>query len=180
MRALISIVVMLALAPAALADQTDPTLDLLFEELRGGEALRAEENIARIKEIWADAASDTVDVLYARAGEAADNGAFELSVTLLDHVVGLAPHFAQGYALRGAVKMALEDRDGAAEDFSRVLELEPRQFEVRLTLAEILLAANQKREAYEEYQRVLEWNPHDERARQKARVLRRELDGQEI
>ena len=166
-------------APAA-ADQTDPRLDGLFEELRVGEAISAEENIARIIEIWSDAESDTVDILYARAKTSANNGAFDLSDALLDHVVGLAPNFAQGYALRGAVRMAREDRAGAFEDFFKVLELEPRQFEVRTMLAEILLAAGEKRDAYEMFQKVLEWNPHDDHVRERARNLRRDLDGQEI
>ena len=166
-------------APAA-ADQTDPRLDGLFEELRVGDAIRAEENIGRILEIWSDSQSDTVDILYERAEASANNGAFDLSGALLDHVIGLSPNFAQGYALRGAVRMAQEDRAGAIEDFSKVLELEPRQFEVRTALAEILLAAGEERDAYEMFQKVLEWNPHDEHVRDRARKLRRDLDGQEI
>lgn len=165
---------------AAAADQTDPRLDMLFEELRTGDALRAEENIARIVAIWSDAQSDTVDLLYARAEASAENGASELALMLLDHVVGLAPNFAQGYALRGMVRLEAEDRAGAIEDFSKVLELEPRQFDVRMTLAEILYASGAKRDAYEMYQKVLEWNPHDDGARRRARALRRELEGQEI
>ncbi len=170
----------LALAGPAYADQTDPRLDTLFEELRVGEAIRAEENVARIMEIWADAESDTVDILYERASLSADEGEFDLASTLLDHVVGLAPNFAQGYALRGAVRLADEDRAGAVEDFSKVLELEPRHFEVRTALAELLLAGGDKHDAYDMFQKVLEWNPHDEHARSRARALRRELDGQEI
>jgi tetratricopeptide (TPR) repeat protein len=166
-------------APAA-ADQTDPRLDLLFEELRTGDAIRADDNVRRIIEIWSDSQSDTVDILYARAEESTRNGAFGLAEALLDHVVGLSPSFAQGYALRGAVRLAEDDRDGAIDDFTRALELEPRQFEVRTALAEILLAADEKRDAYDMFQKVLEWNPHDEHARDRARVLRRELDGQEI
>ncbi|WP_425409162.1 tetratricopeptide repeat protein [Hyphococcus sp.] len=181
MRKLVCVVAGLAcLSGGAFADQTDPRLDPLFEELRVGDALRAEENIGRIIEIWADAPSDTVDLLYARAEAAADNGAFDLSLTLLDHVVGLAPNFAQGYALRGRVRLAADDRPGAVQDFTRTLELEPRHFEVRATLAELLLAGGEKRDAYEMFQKALEWNPHDENARQRSRVLRRELDGQEI
>ena len=167
------------IAPAA-ADQTDPRLDLLFEELRVGEAINADENISRIIEIWSDSQSDTVDILYARAEKSAENAAFELSEALLDHVVGLAPNFAQGYALRGAVKMAQDNRAGAIEDFSRVLELEPRHFEVRTALAEILLASGEERDAYDMYQKVLEWNPHDQHVLERARKLRLELDGQEI
>lgn len=166
-------------APAA-ADQTDPRLDLLFEELRTGDAIRADDNVRRIIEIWSDSQSDTVDILYARAEESTLNGAFGLAEALLDHVVGLSPSFAQGYALRGAVRLAEDDRDGAIDDFTRALELEPRQFEVRTALAEILLAADEKRDAYDMFQKVLEWNPHDEHARDRARMLRRELDGQEI
>ncbi len=174
------ILLSLAAAFPAAADQTDPRLDALFEELRTGDARRAEENVARIIDIWSDSQSDTVDLLYERANLAANNGAFDLSLALLDHVTGLAPNFAQGYALRGAVRLGADDRAGAIEDFSKALELEPRQFEVRATLAELLLMSGEKREAYEMFQKSLEWNPHDEHARQQARVLRREIDGQEI
>ena len=173
-------VLALGLSFPAAADQTDPRLDSLFEELRVGDAVRAEENVARIIDIWADAQSDTVDLLYERAELSAANGAFDLSLALLDHIVGLAPNFAQGYALRGAVRLSAEDRAGAIEDFSKVLELEPRQFEVRATLAELLLAGGEKRDAYEMFQKALEWNPHDAVARDRARMLRREIDGQEI
>lgn len=170
----------LSMAVPAAADQTDPRLDALFEELRVGDAQRAEENVARIIHIWSDSQSDTVDLLYERAELAAANGAFDLSLALLDHVTGLAPNFAQGYALRGTVRLTADDRAGAIEDFSRTLELEPRHFEVRTTLAELLLAGGEKRDAYEMFQKALEWNPHDEDARQRARMLRREIDGQEI
>ncbi len=170
----------LALAVPAAADQTDPRLDLLFEELRTGDAVRAEENVSRIIDIWSDSQSDTVDLLYTRAELSADEGADDLALTLLDHIVGLAPHFAQGYALRGRVRLGANDTVGAIEDFSRVLELEPRHFQIRTTLAGILYASGERRAAYEMYQKVLEWNPHDAEVRRRARALRRDLDGQEI
>ncbi len=165
---------------SAAADQTDKRLDLLFEELRIGDAVRAEENVRRIIDIWSDAPSDTVDLLFARAELSAEEGADDLALALLDHVVGLAPNFAQGYALRGRVRLSLNDQSGAIHDFSQVLELEPRHFQVRTILAGILFASGEKREAYEMYQKVLEWNPHDEDVRRRARSLRRELEGQEI
>ena len=180
LRNIIAFFGLLSAVSPAFADQTDSRLDLLFEELRTGDAVRAEENVQRILEIWSDAQSDTVDLLYARAEESAANGAFDLSLTLLDHVVGLAPNFAQGYALRGLVRLSDEDRTGAIDDFTKVLELEPRHFEVRTTLAGILLSAKDKEAAYAMYQKVLEWNPHDENAREVSRDLRRDIDGQEI
>jgi len=162
------------------ADQTDPRLDDLFAELRSGEAVSVEQTTDRILEIWADSASDTVDLLYARALASAEAGDDDLAVALLDHVVGLAPHFAQGYALRGVLRLRAEDRAGAVADFSKTIELEPRQFEVRIALAEILLSSNEKRDAFEMFQKALEWNPHDEHALQRAKSLREDLAGQEI
>jgi tetratricopeptide (TPR) repeat protein len=167
-------------ASGALADQTDPRLDALFAELRTGDAVDAEETTGRILEIWADAQSDSVDLIYVRALESADAGDLDLALALLDHVVGLAPNFAQGYAMRGTVRLSQDDQPGAIADFSKALELEPRQFEVRIALAEILLANGEKRDAYEMYEKALEWNPHDDHARTRARALRRDLEGQDI
>jgi tetratricopeptide (TPR) repeat protein len=166
-------------AGTACADQTDSRLDALFQELRTGDALSAEETTGRILEIWADSQSDTADLLYARATASAEGGEFDLALTLLDHVTGLAPNFAQGYALRGMIRLQEQDQAGAVSDFSKALELEPRQFEVRIALAEILMESNEKRAAYDMFEKALEWNPHDEHARDRARALRREF-GQEI
>ena len=55
----------------AVADQSDPSLDALFQELRDGTALDAEETSQRILEIWSTASSPTVTLLYQRAYEAA-------------------------------------------------------------------------------------------------------------
>lgn len=180
MRKVLAILFGLFLISPASADQTDLRLDLLFEELRTGDAVRAEENIARITEIWETSASDTVNLLYARAQEAQSLGQYDLGLALADHVVGLAPNFAEGYALRGALRLTQSDRPGAIEDFSKALALEPRHFEVRGVLAQILLANGELFDAYEMFQKVLEWNPHDENARRQSRVLRRDIDGQEI
>ena len=162
------------------ADQTDPRLDHLFEELRTGDALSADETIDRIIGIWSDAQSDTVDLLYARAASSFANDQLDLAATLVNHVVGLAPNFAEGYALRAVIRMQSQNQAGAIADYSKVLELEPRHFGVRLALADFFLANGDKREAYDMFQKALEWNPHDERVRRQARALRRELDGQEI
>ena len=180
MRKLFLFVALWIFAQPAAADQTDPRLDLLFEELRTGGAIRAEENVSRIVEIWIDSSSDTVDLLYARAEESVVEDRPDLALELLEHVIGLSPNFAQGYALRGAIRLGEGNQAGAIEDFSKVLALEPRQFEVRTALANILLASGEKRDAYDMFQKVLEWNPHDEAIARRARALRRELDGQEI
>jgi len=170
----------LAVSGSAFADQTDPRLDPLFERLRTGEAEDADAVAAEIDAIWTDSVSDTVDVLIGRALESLDQRRFDLAEALLDHVVGLSPHFAQGYALRGAARTAAGDQAGAIADFSRAIELEPRHFEARIALAEIMLAGGDERGAYAMLQKALEWNPHEAHARDRARLLRQKLDGREI
>ena len=175
-----AVMFLLASAGVARADQTDSRLDGLFEELRAGDAAAAELTVGRIVAIWSDSQSDTVDVLYGRARASADAGNFDLASALLDHIIGLSPNFAQGYALRGVVRLASKDTQGAVDDLSKALELEPRQFEVRIALAEMLLARDEKEEAYAMFQKALEWNPHDETARDRARMLLRSISSQEI
>lgn len=167
-------------AGPAMADQTDARLDALFEQLRTGEAADAETLAAEIDAIWTDAQSDTVDVLIARALESLEARRFDLAAALLDHAVGLSPNFSQGYALRGAARSAYGDQAGAIEDFSRAIELEPRHFEARIALAEIMLAGGDDSGAYAMLQKALEWNPHEPHARERARALRQKLDGKEI
>lgn len=179
---LIMLAVSLALGfvGGALADQTDRRLDDLFLELRSGNALSAEETTGRILAIWSDSQSDSVDILYGRASESMAAGETGLAVALLDHVIGLAPHFAQGFALRGVIRLSQDDHAGAIADFSKAIELEPRQFEVRIALAEILLGNGEKRAAFDMFQKALEWNPHDAHALRRAKALREDLAGQEI
>lgn len=177
---LFSIALVIASAFPALADQTDPRLDALFEELRTGDAIDAELTVARIIEIWSTPQSPTVGVLYDRAKVSADAREYEMAGAILDYAIGLSPNFAQSFALRGIVKLAQEDAEGALDDFSRALDLEPRQFEVHMAIAEVLLSRNEKEQAYAQLQRALEWNPHSEHARDRARALLRQISSQEI
>ncbi len=177
---LLAIFAVLAVPSAAFADQTDARLDALFEELRTGDARAADATVERIQAIWADSQSDTVDVLYERASAAATAGALDLASALLDHAIGLAPSFAQAYALRGSVRLRLEDQVGSIADFTHTIELEPRQFEASIALGEIMLASGDKRGANAMFQKALEWNPHENHARERARKLRTQIEGQEI
>jgi tetratricopeptide (TPR) repeat protein len=169
----------LTIGPAH-ADQTDPRLDRLFENLRTGEGEDAETLVAEIQAIWSESQSDTVDLLSARAADAAAAGEKDLAASLLDHAIGLSPSFMQAYALRGSLRVSEGDQPGALSDFYRAIELEPRQFDVRIALGELAAAAGDKRAAYDHFQKALEWNPHEPHARARAASLRSAIDGSEI
>ena len=168
------------LCGSAFADQTDPQLDPLFDELRFANADDVPGIEGKIRTIWLNAASDTVDILVVRAIESIDKRDVVVASALLDHVVGLAPNFAQGYTLRGLVRTQMSDQAGAAEDFLKAIELEPRHFEARLALAEIYRTEGDKVGAYDLIQEALAWSPLNELALSRARLLREQIDGQEI
>ena len=169
-----------ALWGVAAADHRDPQLDALFEELRQGPAEDADGTIRRIMAIWADSDSDTVDLLYARAVQCVTDNDWALATALLDHAIGLSPNFAQAYVLRGVARNGGEDTNGASHDFLKSIELEPRHFAARMYLAEIAYRDGDKMAAYDMYQEVLRWNPHEPLAVERARALRDAMDRQDI
>ncbi|MBY0422615.1 MAG: tetratricopeptide repeat protein [Parvularculaceae bacterium] len=169
---LAGVLAVFASATTARADQTDPLLDDLFATLRASDGVAAGETVGRILDVWSKSQSDTVNLLDERAFASATDGDYPLALALSDHVVGLAPHFAQGYALRGVVKARLGDAEGAEKDFRKTLLLEPRQFEASVALADLLLASGRTRDAFQLLQDALKWNPHDRTALDRARAVR--------
>ena len=167
------------LAPAA-ADQTDPSLEALFAELRDGTVIDAQATTERIVEVWAMAPSPTVNILYERAAEAMYNDEYDLADELANHITGLAPHFAQGWVLQANIKIALNERQNALDAYREALELEPRHFIASSQLADILYANGEDRAAFDLYQQALQWNPHYQPARDASARLRQVLTEQEI
>lgn len=175
-----ALAIMGAVNIGAQADQTDKRLDSLFKELRTGGTVNADANVDRILEIWADSQSDTVDVIYNRALGLYHEGDLKGASLLLTYTRALSPNFMQAYALSGFVKLQDNNQSGALDDFSRAITLEPRQFEVRKALAQLLLASDAKREAYDMIQKALEWNPYDEDLLRMSSKLITEFEGQDI
>lgn len=163
----------------ASADQFDPRLDELFDDLRAGAPADAAGRATKIRRIWAEHPSDSTAALFARAIASAEASDDALAAKLLDHVVGLSPHFAEGYVLRGLTRRNIGDLAGAEGDLRQAVSLEPRHFLAHRMLAELALARGDKRAAYEHLQDALVANPHDQAAIADARKLRREFEGQE-
>ncbi len=165
---------------SARADQTDPALDPLFQELRDGSAIDYADTVREIITIWSRSVSPTSDLLYERALVAIDINDLDLAEALLAHVTGLTPHFAQGWALSGRVQRLKGNGLRARKDFAKALALEPRQFLVRLELAQMAMQAGDRESAYNMLQQALEWNPYLDEARAEAARLRRLLSGDAI
>ena len=132
MRSLVAILVLCMVnltAPSVWADQNDPQLDELFQQLRAA----PDEVAARQVEqrIWA---------LWVAHKEPAVNGLMEIGIGLMAHrnypsaletfeeMVGLAPQFAEAWNKRATVHWLLGNYQDSLSDIDKTLALEPRHF----------------------------------------------------
>ncbi|MEO0398744.1 MAG: hypothetical protein AAF224_04900 [Pseudomonadota bacterium] len=173
------VVIAFGLAPAR-ADQRDPRLDGLFQVLKTASPLDAPAVRRQIADIWADAPSDTVDLLIDRAETMIEDGDDAAAATLLNAVVDLAPHFAHGYALRGGLNLALAETEKARADLERAIALEPRHFQARLALAALLARSDDTEAAYDMLRATLLIDPQNASAMERMQKLQPEIDSQEI
>lgn len=71
---------------------------------------------------------------------------------------------SQGYAARGAAKAQMKDTAGAQADLERAVQIDPRNFEARGNLINVLLTKNDVAKARQIADQTLELNPNSESA----------------
>lgn len=180
MRALLFAVGCLAcLAAPARADQFDLELDRLFAELNAGDGdVAALEREIEMR--WLSPPEPGVAILVERVVEAIDQGNANVARILVDHVTGLAPHYAEGWVIKGRVHVVENDPAAAVMALRRAVTLEPRHYVALELLGDIALNAGDKARAHMRYREALDWNPQNRVLRDQADRLRRELGSQEI
>ena len=161
-----------AVTQASRADQTDPRLERLFSQLV---ISRTQPEIAslmvQINDIWRQSGSDSLDLLMTRASEVNAKGAPEVALAILDEVVDLAPKFAEGWRLRGAVHAAHGDDEEALSDLREALRLEPRHFGALDQIGRLLETQSDIQGALEAYKRLAEIIPQAEGLRGRLQKL---------
>lgn len=147
-------------APAA-ADQDDPALDDLFNELYEASArtqIRAVE--AAIQRLWDKSGSDTADLLLNRGTVALNSGNYETALEALSAVVELAPGFAEGWNRRATLFFVMGHLDDSLADIERALALAPRHYGALAGLGQIYVIQNRPADAVRAFRRSLAANPH--------------------
>ena len=167
-----------AISPAR-ADQLDPALEELFDQLRRGEG-EVESLQFDIQAAWLRAPEAGIGILVNRTIEALEAEDAATAGVLIDHVTGLAPHYAEGWMLKGHLALLGDDRVAAELAFGKVVALEPRQFLALEKLGDLALLSGDEERAHKRYREALDWNPHLEQVRERADRLRAALGGQEI
>lgn len=168
--------------PSAQADQTDPTLTILFTAL--AQTTRAAEANAIQLEIWArwtEFASDPAIDAAMRDGVALmDRGQLAAAEAIFDEMVVATPAFAEAWNKRATVRFLRGDHDGSKRDIIKVIELEPRHFGALAGLGMIHLNAGNLQGALQAYEAALAINPHMTQVRLLIGRLSDRLDGQAL
>ena len=170
-----------ALAASAEADQRDPRLPGLFDQLKSAASLEAAQPIeAEIWTIWTESDNDDVNLLMGIAVNALAREDYPTALELLDKMVEAAPDFAEGWNKRATVLYLMGEIERSHADVEKVLELEPRHFGALSGLGLLYIAQGEEEKALDAFRRALAVNPTMPGPQQWVDELRTRVEGQPI
>ena len=178
-----SVILLLALAAGPVAaDQSDPGLDRLFDELkRTGNTAEADRLTAEIWQRWVAHGSDR------RAGELMrlgmnlmNSGLLAQAEQVFSALIDERPDFAEAWNKRATIRFLQGDDAGSRRDIARVIDLEPRHFGALSGLGMINMRAGDLQAALRAFEAALRVNPHLDQAVDITAKLRRRLGGQTL
>ena len=160
------------------ADQTDPRLPDLFEQLRStGESVAARNAEQQIWRIWMGSGSDDIDGIMREGIEAMQTGRFDDAIEHFGRIVERAPDFAEGWNKRATAYYLNDDFRESVRDIQRTLELEPRHFGAISGMGLIFLKRGDPLGALDAFEAVLKIHPRSRGTRYRVEMLRQELLG---
>lgn len=157
---------------------TSDTLDKLFERLKRDPKTSSANATARmIWREWSESGSRSVDLLMTWAARAMGAKDYAKAQDLLDHVIVLAPQYAEGWNRRATLYYVIDDFGKSLADIETTLTLEPRHFGALSGLAAIMQRLGREEQALEAWYRVLEIYPANAQAQQAVILLEESLAG---
>jgi len=172
----LSIFAAVAIAGPAPADQTDPRLGPLFVKLKATTDAGQGSRIAReIWALWFDSPAPGVKELVRRGQVHLRRHQIKIAAELFNHVVRIAPGFAEGWNRRATVRYLQGDYKGSLADIERTLKLEPRHFGALSGRGLVFVKMGRDRAALAAFRAALGINPHLAAARINIRILRKKL-----
>lgn len=153
-------------------------LDALFADLKRQRSRAAANRIAgKIRRLWTDSGSDTVNLLMNWSAKAMRTRDTATAEDLLSQVIVLAPDYAEGWNRRATLYYQKRQFGRSLADIERTLQLEPRHFGALAGLATILSRSGQDRKALETWYRVLALYPANRTAQDQVSELEEKLSG---
>ena len=158
---IIAVLILLAYSLASPADQNDPALDDLFEQLAVTTSDEEASNITR--EIWQRwTANDDPDVsrLMQIGIRALNYSTYRKALQSFDRVIEMAPEFAEGWNKRATLYYHIKEYRLSIDDIKETLRLEPRHFGAWSGLGLVSVAQENYSGALTAFKKALSINPH--------------------
>ena len=171
---------------AAKADQRDPRLDGLFDELQRTASLsKAETIVAEIWIRWTAFAGETTgdsraSSLMAAGMQMMGDGRLESAERVFTELVSTHPDHAEAWNKRATVRFMRGNDAGSRSDIARVIELEPRHFGALSGLGMINVRDGDLAGALQAFEAALRVNPHMPQAAGIVVKLREQLRGRAL
>jgi tetratricopeptide (TPR) repeat protein len=152
--------------------QLNDKLDKLFDKLRNSASVQEAEPVARaIENIWQQDGGAAAGLLSERAMRFAARGKFDEAIVLMDQVVLLQPHFAEGWQRRARLHLQKSRNQRAMLDIREALRFEPRHYNAWVALGRMLEDADDSYHALAAYRRALGIHPYLADVRQRTEKL---------
>lgn len=153
-------------------------LDALFERLKNeGDAEAAKLIAEEIWAIWLDSGSASVDMLLLRGTAFEKRGQTEKARRMYDHVTGLLPNYAEGWARSARLAMEEEDYGRALADAAQALILEPREFYALWTMGNVFEKLGRMEDAFQAYSEAIALYPEHPAIKDRVEMMRGQIDG---
>ena len=171
----------LLIASPAVADQRDEKLPTLFSKLASSTDLSVANKLASdIWSVWLHHDDAEVARFMTIGISAMNQRNLEVAYNAFDHVVGMAPDFAEGWNKRATVNFMLDRVDASMRDIERTLALEPRHFGALSGMGLIFDTIGNPGAAADAWEKALGVHPHIQGARKRIKDLRRQQRGRPI
>tara|TARA_B100000686_G_C16681469_1_gene912205 strand:+ start:465 stop:1022 length:558 start_codon:yes stop_codon:yes gene_type:complete len=169
------------IAQTVMADQSDPRLSELFQQLHDVDSVEDSIPIQNmIWEIWTQSDSDTVDLLMEKGLGALQQRNFDIALTMFNSIVEIKPDFAEGWNKRATLYYLMGRHEESLKDIDRVIQLEPRHFGALSGAGLVNMALKRPEDALKAFKRALDANPHMPSTQARVMLLKQFIEGRKI
>lgn len=156
----------LVLADAAHADQKDPRLPALFDQLKSApDADSATALEAKIWSIWVQSGDREIDGLMAEGEREMGERHYPQALQAFNRIVEKKPDFAEGWNRRATLYYLMGEYQKSLDDIGRTLKLEPRHFGAISGMGLVDIKLERMEDAAKAYERYLAIDPQNRDAR---------------
>lgn len=143
------------------ADQNDPRLENLFDQLKQTEKVEAGESLTQqIWEVWYELPDPETQRLFDQGVDFMARGDYRSALIAFTRVIEVKPGFAEGWNRRATLLYMMGESLLSMKDIKQTLTLEPRHFGAISGMGQIFMRQNKLQEARKAFQKALDINPH--------------------